>query len=448
MGHSIFSLFTPRMILPATKRKSMTSGNKKFPPPEHAWKFPADDGWTEEQIKFQLDGEEEDRREVLARYADLPPLPPAVPTPEYLVQGAPVYSRGPESAGFYSACAEGRINDVRDFIESSKPPPADLQYGLEQASHGFQAEIVRYLMREQSVSLHTRVFQRRNYTRILPLKDRPPPSLQNIFTSRRPELLDLLKALIDNGWHPNQTLQPLQEVIYARHRSVHEVALHYPRCLQDAAILKLLLDSGADPTIARIQAPIYFFGDWPWEAPVQRKSGEILDLAVKVGTPETVETLLSHGAKLEYGAPLHNLVLRPPPADALGPIPDSPVDPAARFAVAEYLLSLGEDINGVKDVVNAVRDTSEMHLPGGWEATPLSHAVYSGDFAFIEWLLEKGADPETERSKWNRDRDQSRAPIKPMTPAASALAFPTNSRNPRRLAILSGYNMETAPSAA
>lgn len=44
-----------------------------------------------------------------------------------------------------------------------------------------------------------------------------------------------------------------------------------------------------------------------------------------------------------------------------------------------------------------------MHHPVGYEATPLSHAVCSSDFAFVEWLLENGADPEADCREWNRD---------------------------------------------
>lgn len=164
-------------------------------------------------------------------------------------------------------------------------------------------------MLEQNVKLHTCIFERRNYTRVIPLKDRPPPSSQNIFTSGRPELFDLLKALIENGWHPNQNLGPLK-VVYIPKRALQDVALYYPRCIKDTKILKLLLDSGVDPTIAREKMPVPFFYGEESGAPVERKSGDILHMAVNIETIETVNLLLSQGAKLEYGAPLHSLFRR------------------------------------------------------------------------------------------------------------------------------------------
>lgn len=50
-----------------------------------------------------------------------------------------------------------------------------------------------------------------------------------------------------------------------------------------------------------------------------------------------------------------------------------------------------------------VRDNSCVHLPYSYEATPLSHAAASRDWAFVEWLLEKGADPAADRRKINQD---------------------------------------------
>lgn len=41
-----------------------------------------------------------------------------------------------------------------------------------------------------------------------------------------------------------------------------------------------------------------------------------------------------------------------------------------------------------------VKPHSLMPIGGSFTATPLSHAVACHDWAFAEWLLEKGADPE------------------------------------------------------
>lgn len=117
---------------------------------------------------------EESRREVLARYADLPSLPPKLLGPEYLVEGAPIYKRDKKSRAFYSACAQGDMAFLRDLIGNSAPSHADLQYGLEEASHGFQVDVVRYLMREHGVKLPFHCFHRRNYLHVTPSEERPP----------------------------------------------------------------------------------------------------------------------------------------------------------------------------------------------------------------------------------------------------------------------------------
>ncbi|KAK7956355.1 Ankyrin repeat protein [Apiospora aurea] len=96
---------------------------------------------------------------------------------------------------------------------------------------------------------------------------------QNIFASCNPKLLSLLQVFLDNGWHPNQVLGPQQEV-----------ALHHVQCVQNISILKLLLDPRADPTIARKGPSALVLHYFPHLAPVRRKSGDILDMAARIGT--------------------------------------------------------------------------------------------------------------------------------------------------------------------
>lgn len=70
---------------------------------------------------------EEERRKIEEKYADLPPLPPRIPAPEYLVHGQGAYSKDDASLQFYAACARGDLDKVRSFAENSRPPYADLQ---------------------------------------------------------------------------------------------------------------------------------------------------------------------------------------------------------------------------------------------------------------------------------------------------------------------------------
>ncbi|KAK8080387.1 hypothetical protein PG997_008205 [Apiospora hydei] len=376
--------------------------------------------------KQQLMREEEIRR-IEALYADLPPLPPKVPQPDYLIQGQPAYNQDKGSLAFYLACAAGNLPEVRDYIENAHPSHADRQFGLEKAAHAFQIETVRYPMQERSTRIHTRVFQRYdaagqasqmilnskcpNVTKYIfgdqQLRTRRPITrlattnlfasgcsnaeltryldsifqtdlnkvdgvTQNIFASGSPRLLELLQLFLDNGWHPNQVLGPHQEV-----------ALHHVQCVQDINILKLLLDHGADPTIARKGPLTLLLHYFPHLAPVQRKSGDILDMAAKL--------------RLEYGRALHCLIEFDPPTGAA-------VDPA-RFEMAEHLLRNGEDIDGYRFMAGAIRRRSSMTIGVSFKATPLSHAKGCQDWDFVEWLLEKGADPQACNGRAFDERD-------------------------------------------
>lgn len=281
----------------------------------------------DESDEIQRRGREAEVRRIEAQYADLPPLPPRIPDPEYLVDGQSAYSKDDVSLELYTACSRGHLDKVRRLAESLRPPQADLQYGLEKAAHKFQIEIVLYLMKEKNTKLHTRVFEKKDPTR---------PWGCNIFSFNNPKLLLLLRAFLDNGWHPNQ--------IYERHK----VALHHMRCVKDLSILRFLLENGADPTIARTPYCSMYFHHFPDEAPVRRKSGDVLNMAIDEALPQAVSLLVSYGAKLEYGRALHSLVRRFPSTDPSSLPPDSPV--RIRFLLADYFIRLGDDINGLRDV--------------------------------------------------------------------------------------------------
>ncbi|KAI1875602.1 uncharacterized protein JN550_001888 [Neoarthrinium moseri] len=119
----------------------------------------------------------EERRRIEATYADLPLLPRRVPEPDFLMNGQEIYNKDDASLQFYPACAEGELDKMRSFVGHSRPPHSDLQYGLEKAAHGFQAEIIQYLMQERNVKLHTRVFE---------TKCKMAPSPESIFTGGNP----------------------------------------------------------------------------------------------------------------------------------------------------------------------------------------------------------------------------------------------------------------------
>ncbi|KAK7927316.1 hypothetical protein PG985_004314 [Apiospora marii] len=398
-----------------------------------------EDGMKPTEDKLEVMQEEEIRR-IEALYADLPPLPPEVPQPDYLIQDQPRYSQDKGSLAFYSACTSGDLPQVCDYIDIAQPSHADRQYGLEKAAHAFQIRIVRYLMQNQGTKIHTLVFQ------IHKNNDHPVQSLfgnnsvingylwgetrrwpkdnvrlavtnifasgcsraecthyldalfhtgankscgtaRTIFDSGSPKLLSLLQVFLDNGWHPNQILGPPQEV-----------ALHHVQCVRDTRILKLLLDHGADPTIARKGPRSMVFLRHPWKAPVQRKIGDVLDMAAKVASTEAIDLLLAHGAKFEYGRALQCLV-------EFRLLAGAAVD-STRFEMAEHLIQNGEDINGHRDVYDAIQPHSVMTVGIGFKATPLSHAKGSQDWGFVQWLLEKGADPQAHDGRAFDGRDK------------------------------------------
>ncbi|KZL72831.1 ankyrin repeat protein [Colletotrichum tofieldiae] len=344
-------------------------------------------------------------------YQNLPPLPPQLPSPLYVMEGddAPGYHDDDASRSFYRSCAEGGLDRVRTFVDQFTPTPADLSYALEEACQNLQLEVVRFLLRQSDTQLHYRCFRKCIEFPEDDLTDkfdgRPSSSSsQSIFTSGSPELLNLLRILVDFGWHPNQLLGPLQRgkrpPLYPPSQ---EVALHYPRCILDTDILRFLLDAGADPTIARdIIGDPYFS---VIEQPVQRLKGHILEMAVNLGATEAVTLLVSRGAKLEYGIPLHSLARRRPhPAsnkvmdeeylkELCRETPELEYPTlSTRFTMAKHLIALGEDINRVANVYRLVGPWVAMPIRLH-EATALSHSKNSMDWGFVRWLLERGADP-------------------------------------------------------
>ncbi|CCF32766.1 hypothetical protein CH063_05087 [Colletotrichum higginsianum] len=345
------------------------------------------------------------------KYQNLPPLPPQVPPPQYVMQGDDTsgYHNDNASRSFYRYCAEGDLDRVRTFVDHLAPTPADLSYALEEACQNLQLEVVRFLLRQSETQLHYRCFRRciefPEDELIEKFDGRPSTSSsQSIFTSGSPELLNLLRIFVDFGWHPNQLLGPLQRGKRPPHYPPsQEVALHYPRCILDTDILLFLLDAGADPTIARdIIGDPYFS---VIEQPVQRLKGHILEMAVNLGATEAVTLLISRGAKLEYGIPLHSLARRRPHPAAIKVMDETFLKElcketpeleyptlSTRLAMAQHLIALGEDINRVANVYRLIGPWVTMPIRLH-EATALSHSKNSMDWDFVRWLLENGADP-------------------------------------------------------
>ncbi|KAK1988352.1 hypothetical protein LZ30DRAFT_699304 [Colletotrichum cereale] len=350
-------------------------------------------------------------QELELKYQHLPPLPPQLPSPLYVMQGgdAPGYHDDDASRSFYRSCAEGDLESVRNFVDQCTPTPADLSYALEEACQNLQLDVVQFLLRQSETQLHYRCFRRciEYPEEDLAVKYSEMPSdavSQSIFTSGSPKLLNLLRILVDFGWHPNQLLGPLQR---GKRRPIcparQEVALHYPRCILDMDILQFLLDAGADPTIGRDKDGDGYFS--LAEQPVERLKGHILEMAVNLGATEAVTLLVSRGAKPEYGISLHSLArLKPDPAatkvmnekylqELRKETPEVKYPTlSTRFDMAQHLIDLGENINKVADVWRLVGPWVSMPTRSH-DSTALLHAKFCRDWDFVRWLLEKGADP-------------------------------------------------------
>lgn len=217
-------------------------------------------------------------------------------------------------------------------------------------------------MQEHDVGLHTGVFEH--------LERRTSSPTNNIFDRNDPRMLDLLQIFLDNGWSPNQTWTSPGYLSrsWESNQRLHwqNVALHFPQCVRDMRILKLLLEHGAYPDIHPGALPPFAFIP-PEHQFLARRSGYTLEVAVRVGTPETVDFLLAHGTRIEYGRPLRLLIRWPsapprndrqgtlgrqlsPPLSAAAAAPDP-----ARFQFANYLVRRGVDVNALGNAYVFIR---------------------------------------------------------------------------------------------
>ena len=306
--------------------------------------------------------------------ADLP-LPP-LPRPQYAISPGVVGSSD-EELDFYVACEQGHLGEVVAYVERLQPLKIVLQYGLEQASFGNQPTVARYLIKN-GAELHGNIFQRCAY-----LSEQKKDSLYDLsifFKNRDQEgdLLTLLQVFVDAGWHPNQSwLAPQSEE--------QELALF--RCFTTKPLIKFLLEHGADPNLG--------WGSTVPHLAIDRRKGVVFTKAVKAWDPELLDLLVSHGADPTLGAPLFEVAVRRPGVVETrrqpGRYDKPPIPFSQRRATAERLLYHGVD-------VNAVRRIKRLYLswpnPGAREETALTQACCAEDWEFVEWLLEKGANPE------------------------------------------------------
>ncbi|KAI0134710.1 hypothetical protein BJ170DRAFT_690941 [Xylariales sp. AK1849] len=277
-----------------------------------------------------------------------PPLPPRLPRPEYVLN-ANSLDRDEESLKFFFACKQGIMPEIVAFVEKQSELPSQVvrQYGLEQASFGSKSEVARYLL-EKGTMLHSYCFMR------------------SIKIERSPSGMTSHNASLFDGTDDEDT-EPLIKLLQAF-----------------IEVQGFLLNHGADPNLAR-----YLRGakDSACVFAIDRQSPNVLNSAVRDMDSSLIELLIRHGAKSDCEGLhlLHSLV------KATGPRNFA----EKRRPLAEYFLDRGlADVNAAKQM--PWKHEGTMLYLGGYteEHTPLTYACAASDWDFVEWLLEKGADPD------------------------------------------------------
>ncbi|KAK1451366.1 hypothetical protein CMEL01_05940 [Colletotrichum melonis] len=302
-------------------------------------------------------------QEFEALFVDLPPLPPRLPRPDYAIDVGNLNPDDPMELG----------HAVR-------------QFGLQQASFGNQPAVAKFLL-ANGTALHGYVFEGTEAAS----KTRGTAvgaSLFETFPDDDDTLVPLLQTFMDAGWHPNQAWEP-------REGNYPKWALQDPLCVRNKPLAKYLLSCGADPNIGpgwyhiptlREQEPDVWF---PVEVPFHRHGIWTFGLAIETWNPRFFELLRTYSdpaLKVSELMPLLRIVRDMLVLSAVGQHSEDGerwVSPfSMRREMAEHMLSF-DDV-GVDDVKWAGERG---------EQTALTLACATGDWDYVEWLLDKGADP-------------------------------------------------------
>ena len=135
----------------------------------------------------------------------------------------------------------------------------------------------------------------------------------------------------------------------------------------DIPLLLWYLSLGADPNLGPPDTRRKGFVS-PQDLPIH-ESGAALEEASRFCDMAIVDILVEHGAKLENSLALHHALMRQ----------------EDRIPMMEHLLHLGVNINRFGWLPPLAHGGTALHL-----------AAYRGQVHEVQWLLEHGADPETE----------------------------------------------------
>ncbi|KAJ0164931.1 hypothetical protein CTA2_12844 [Colletotrichum tanaceti] len=337
--------------------------------------------------------------ELRARFAELPLLPPRLPRPDYAIEDGLLNPQDTAELDFYCACRMGYRDDVEAYVREVVPSHAVRQFGLQMASFGNQPSIARYLL-QIGTKLHGYVFEGTEPGS----KRRQTPKGASIFQIY-PDgnvLIPLLQAFIEAGWHPNQAWEATQDTWPVWPFS-------YPSCVWNTSLVEFLLSHGADPNIGSCWPDLQaLYGiqerfDYSLEIPLHRQSTLTFELAIEGCDPAAFEMLRASSGfpvKVADLSPLFILALSTEDHESKRDNDQSVSSDFSPFvkrrAIAEHLLTFKNvEIDRIKIMMN------------GEKQTALACACSIGNWDFVQWLLEKGADPFLLGEKafsYNRER--------------------------------------------
>ncbi|KAF2870768.1 ankyrin repeat-containing domain protein [Massariosphaeria phaeospora] len=253
----------------------------------------------------------------------------------------------------YEACGNGNLQEVEEGLPSlmllSDNTEDDLKVLVHSASTEGHAELLSYL-----------------FAAGCPLD--PDHAVYAAYCAESTHYVQVLKVFIDREWNVNHDSRTFGTALYQALKN------------SNISLVRFLISNGADVNAecmveVRIKTTVIGFplGTTP------------LDSAARNGTPELLQLLIDHGARLENANPLHAAVSSCASSHS-----------SFRISNLKFLLGKGMDINAIE----SFGEGSKFIVPHRPLGTPLHHAVRFGNVEICKFLLENGADPNKKGTHW------------------------------------------------